>query len=345
MNLTRRTVLASAGALAAFAGVSGCSGSNNDDPDAPITIALGGSANNYIPDPDNVISQEIKKATEVNVVAGAMPEDIAASLAAGDSPDVFRVTRNQLNAFVDQGLVLDLSPYEDQLGTYVDFVGQEAADRGRVDQKLSAIARYPNDVNGLTYWIRQDWLDKLDLEIPSTVEEFAEVLTAFTQEDPDQNGKGDTFGLTGASPDQTFRPLWGSFGTPGPGTIYVDDARQVRSGYDDDGITEAISYIAGLHTSKLIDPDSYSVSASEARDRGFQGTAGVLAQAWTEVKKTQAVELSKAANPDAEWVQLDLFPQQDGSPSSIPVAADAVFFALPATLAGNDATIEKIITY
>ncbi len=44
------------------------------------------------------------------------------------------------------------------------------------------------------------WLDELGLEIPKTMDEFYEVCKAFTEEDPDGNGKNDTFGF-GA-------PLW-----------------------------------------------------------------------------------------------------------------------------------------
>ncbi|WP_022919432.1 extracellular solute-binding protein [Ruania albidiflava] len=344
MIITRRQALAAAGGAMAVTAVGACSGEGSD-PNAPVTInmALGGAANDYTPDDDNVIATTLGDAIGAQVVHQHSPEDLAASLAAGDAPDIFRVDRNQLQRFVEQGLVLDLSDYQDQLGDYVDFVGEETAGRGVIDGKLSAITRYQNNVNGVTYWIRQDWLDNLGLETPTTLEEFREVLRAFTEDDPDGNGQNDTYGLTGAAPDPLFRPLWGSFGTPGPGTIYLDESGELRSGYEDEGVADAIAYIADLQTSGYVDPDSYSLSSMEARDRGFQGGAGVMAQSWTAVKKQEAEELAVAANPDAEWVQLDLFPTADGSDGVIPVKADAVFFALPATLAGDDTKVEKII--
>ncbi|WP_121609112.1 extracellular solute-binding protein [Mesobacillus foraminis] len=43
--------------------------------------------------------------------------------------------------------------------------------------------------------IRQDWLDKLDLEKPKTISEWEEVLTAFKNEDPNGNGKKDEIPL------------------------------------------------------------------------------------------------------------------------------------------------------
>ncbi|WP_158299523.1 extracellular solute-binding protein [Paenibacillus antri] len=44
-------------------------------------------------------------------------------------------------------------------------------------------------------WIRQDWLDAAGLAPPTTIEELETALDAFTNEDPDGNGKQDTFGL------------------------------------------------------------------------------------------------------------------------------------------------------
>ncbi|WP_310551995.1 extracellular solute-binding protein [Paenibacillus glufosinatiresistens] len=44
-------------------------------------------------------------------------------------------------------------------------------------------------------WIRQDWLNRLSLPVPRTMDELERVLDAFTNRDPDGNGKKDTFGL------------------------------------------------------------------------------------------------------------------------------------------------------
>lgn len=46
-----------------------------------------------------------------------------------------------------------------------------------------------------TLWIREDWLRKLDLEAPTTLEEMEAVMDAFVNRDPDGNGLNDTIGL------------------------------------------------------------------------------------------------------------------------------------------------------
>ena len=55
---------------------------------------------------------------------------------------------------------------------------------------------------------RKDWLDKLGLEVPETLEEYEEVLTAFVEQDPDGNGKKDTAAMA----ERAFGGIFGAFG-------------------------------------------------------------------------------------------------------------------------------------
>lgn len=43
--------------------------------------------------------------------------------------------------------------------------------------------------------IREDWLDNLGLEMPTTIDEFYNVLKQFKEGDPDRNGIDDTYGM------------------------------------------------------------------------------------------------------------------------------------------------------
>ena len=44
-------------------------------------------------------------------------------------------------------------------------------------------------------WIRQDWMDKLDIAAPKSMADVLEISRRFTEEDPDGNGVDDTIGL------------------------------------------------------------------------------------------------------------------------------------------------------
>lgn len=48
-------------------------------------------------------------------------------------------------------------------------------------------------------WIRQDWLDRLGLKPPKTVDDLEAIAKAFVENDPDGNSKRDTIGLASST--------------------------------------------------------------------------------------------------------------------------------------------------
>ena len=62
-------------------------------------------------------------------------------------------------------------------------------------------------VTGKAVGYRGDWLEKVGMDIPETLDELHEVLYAFVHDDPDGNGKDDTYGY------MNYTPSWeGYFG-------------------------------------------------------------------------------------------------------------------------------------
>lgn len=65
-----------------------------------------------------------------------------------------------------------------------------------------------------TTLFRADWLEKLGMEVPETVDELHDVLYAFVHNDPDGNGKDDTYGyaLAGTHFQHYFSDIFGAYG-------------------------------------------------------------------------------------------------------------------------------------
>lgn len=83
------------------------------------------------------------------------------------------------------------------------------------DGKIYDFARSSSAKEGKTIAIRKDWLDKLNLKMPKTTEEFYDVISAFAKNDPDGNGKADTFGFNLAGPGQFAVATMFGMGTTG----------------------------------------------------------------------------------------------------------------------------------
>lgn len=75
------------------------------------------------------------------------------------------------------------------------------------DGKVYGMAISPVLTEGQVMLIRQDWLDNLGLQAPTTIEEFEQVIAAFTNDDPDGNNKNDTYGFTFSGKD-TYNTGW-----------------------------------------------------------------------------------------------------------------------------------------
>lgn len=92
-------------------------------------------------------------------------------------------------AAVDEGVLIDLAPYAEQgyLPNYeaaYNISETQAAnvrtDDGYITTFLTIYKNGPDPSNGL--WIRKDWLDKLDRDVPETYDELHDVLTLFQSE-------------------------------------------------------------------------------------------------------------------------------------------------------------------
>ena len=128
-------------------------------------------------------------------------EKMNAQIAANDLPDFMTVNATQLKQLVDYGMAYDLTDvFEEYASDFVkemmaadNFVGLSQA---TFDGKLYALPNVGGNRDGSSlWWIRKDWLDNLGLEIPTTLDELVNVMYAFAQQDPDQNGENDTYGM------------------------------------------------------------------------------------------------------------------------------------------------------
>lgn len=130
----------------------------------------------------------------------AYDQKVNVTLASGDLPDVMTVKPAQMKELAENDMIEDLTAYWDEYASdYLKEIygmqGTAALDSVTVDGKLMGIGTAEAYGDGVYLWIRQDWLDALGLEAPKTMQELLSISEAFTNQDPDQNGENDTFGL------------------------------------------------------------------------------------------------------------------------------------------------------
>ncbi|WP_409346195.1 ABC transporter substrate-binding protein [Paenibacillus sp. MBLB4367] len=192
------------------------------------------------------------------------------------------------------------------------------------DGKLYEIgALVPTDINWI-FLVRADWLKKLNLEVPKTTEELYAVAKAFTENDPDGNGKKDTFGMSlgGGFNSNIFNWI---FGVPSAGHA-LEDGKMVYPWKQREAIAE---FKKRLYQDGLIDKDFAADANGEKAKRDFvNGKLGFYTMQWADVKTT--FEAFKKNVPEGQLVPIMLprspfgqFAPALGGPGSTPGVINA----------------------
>lgn len=119
-------------------------------------------------------------------------------IASDSAPDlIWEYDRNYIAQLANQGAIQPIDSYIEKYSTtFKSYLKQhpELKPYLTVDGKMYAVTsvRGIDAIANHGIWIRQDWLDKLNLKTPTTVEELIEVARTFRDSDPDGNGKKDT---------------------------------------------------------------------------------------------------------------------------------------------------------
>ncbi|MUT67017.1 extracellular solute-binding protein [Paenibacillus sp. NEAU-GSW1] len=118
-----------------------------------------------------------------------------------DLPDAFIVNREQFRQLVKMDKLEDLTDYYTKntsqlVKKFYDATDGNALREASFDGRLYGLPNVAIEADAPTYlWVRQDWLDKLHLKPPSTIDDIEHIAKQFNEQDPDGNGKADTVGI------------------------------------------------------------------------------------------------------------------------------------------------------
>lgn len=247
-------------------------------------------------DADNALKTAIEKANNVKLEFEIPPlsnykERLQIALASGTFPDIITMTSNTDETYLsplNNGILIPLNKYLDNAPnikkyTY-DFSWASVKKNGT--DEIYGIPR-TTIMRQDGFVIRQDWLDKLGITINPlegiTLDQFEDILKKFTFNDPDNNGKQDTygFGFT-ANADGSFGPfVTAPFGILGWQKSNGGKYAYMNKMYDqqDGSYKKALEYCARLYKAGVIDPSTPLMKSSANLDQKFeQGVIGMKPQ-------------------------------------------------------------------
>jgi putative aldouronate transport system substrate-binding protein len=296
-------------------------------------------------------------------------------IASGDLPDTFAFTTGGKTAqeLYDSGLTRTIPKemLEKYAPQYMKMLSENPPGpimnlkEGTDNEYLQLIGQYAH-VDGLVWGptFRLDWLEKLGIEPPGeikqvgpsggrekiyytdgayTIEEVEEILKAFTFDDPDGNGKDDTYGISPWNSNTNWAvTLLGSFGIAlSPNYNLMEDGKLVTSEISQN-YKAFLKQMAKWYEMGLVDPEFTTLDDKKSWEKYKQGKIGYyVAQpsymAMDDWAKGRAPQ-NLVENPDSNAKILAALPEigkggQQGEGAYIPVGnlADAFYVSKDVT--------------
>ncbi|HZG75439.1 MAG TPA: extracellular solute-binding protein, partial [Paenibacillus sp.] len=254
------------------------------------------------------INVKVESAWEVDPSTYA--EKVALSISSGDIPDVMLVDRKTFKQMLDAGVLEDLTDaFNDALAPsirdFYDSYGGRLLSQTTIDGKIMGIPGTQLGGGHNMLWIRQDWLDRLGLEPPKTLDDVIAVAKAFMEKDPGGNGPGQTVGLVASSTVagiynsmlglDTIFTLYGAY----PKQWIRDASGNVVYGSTTPEMKEALRKLSEMYQSGIIDKEFALRKADDANALLASGKAGLMFGAWWAPYWPLSDTIKN--NPKADW--------------------------------------------
>ena len=248
--------------------------------DEKISMTAFIAASSFVDDyQDNDFTRYIEEKTNIHLELEIAPAAEALQkrnllMASGDYPEIFITgfSKSEQQFYGSQGVFLPLNDLIDRYGVNVPKVFTDyplvKPNLAMADGTIYALPDI-NDCFHCAYaqkmWIYRPWLEKLGLEMPSTTEEFKEVLIAFRDRDPNGNGIADEIPLSGAI-SGWFAGVDGflmnafvySHGNLAGGEMrmFIEDG-QITAAFAEPGWREGLRYMNDLYSEGLLSGDAF----------------------------------------------------------------------------------------
>ncbi len=234
----------------------------------------------------NDFTQWYEELTNVHIEWDITPraqaiEKLNLMLASGDYPDVimkFNIQPSQLMVYGDQGIFLPLNEMIEEHGYFSKQLLEEkplikdaiTSTNGNI-YSLPMYSECFHCSNRMKMWINEPWLNNLNLDMPTTTEEFYQVLKAFKENDPNGNGLNDEIPLVASNTAgndlsiQSF--LMNAF-------VYYDPVLNkgmlinngiLEPAYTKDEFKQGLQYLNRLYNEGLLGPETFTQDRDQLR--------------------------------------------------------------------------------
>ena len=239
------------------------------------------------------------------------PTRFALLLSSGERMDMMYLSPLLYQQYALQGGFRDISGEYQAYPNLMQYIGEEGFERIKVNGGIYGVPRLNLEGKYNTY-LRADWLDNLGMSVPVTLDDFHEVMRAFTTKDPDGNGQNDTYAYTG----RNLTPFFGAFGVMGtysndggseqfPSYYTLKDGKVSANAISEE-YKQALMFVKDAYDEGLIDPEAFIIASEQISQKYVNNRVGSYTAWWSAVSSNlyRNYEM-ETLNPDANIIALD----------------------------------------
>jgi len=242
--------------------------------DQPLTLDIHFQTKNYVYDSQWPVEKEAARLTNLHLNNLASMANIKTQqtfilmLAAHDLPPIIggESIRDNVNRYGPEGAFIPLNELIEKYAPHIKAYFEQHPDIKNAisssNGNLYYIPYIPDGDLGRGYFIRYDWLKKLNLNVPQNIDQLYKVLVAFRNQDPNGNGKKDEIPIFMRNWEELIRMVtfWGgrSTGSKKYHDFYVSDEGKLQYGYVQPAYKTGIRHLAKWYKEGLIDPEVFT---------------------------------------------------------------------------------------
>ncbi|MDQ1912645.1 extracellular solute-binding protein [Paenibacillus sp. GD4] len=312
----------------------------------PFYLSIGASLAGELPPKNNAVEQVIEAYTNTSlqiqwIPLSAYDEKVKLMIASGELPKLIKLAYSPTYiATLKAGQFWELGPFLKDY-PHLSAVDKRYYENISVGGKIYGIPVFRNLGRAVIQY-RKDWLERLGLKVPVTLDDWYGVVRALTLEDPDGNGKNDTYGmvlekrynqdvssiLTRISVSQGGPNKWkaenGRFTPEFMTEPFLETMKMFRRLYQENLINSDFAVVDTIETSRIYDSGRAGIQISGGNVQTWQDKL-------VKIVPNATVDVAPLAGPNG--IRLP------GEPGN------AGFLAIPKDTVKTEAEVRKILHF
>lgn len=253
-----------------------------------VTLVVDGTFNagidayqdKFIEQWDAAVSEKLGHPIHMNIIQpdhSSYSDAVGRLFASGDYPDVILLNAGQYAEYAQTGFLWDMTEAYDNAEFQARMALPEVNQNVRIDGKQYGFATELG--GGCITYVKQAWLDAVGMKAEDITDwdSYYAMLKAFTEQDPDGNGKNDTYGVAaagfigGEAPYTNYLPQFWQKAYP---SFTYDENGVWYDGFNTQETKDALLRLQKAYEDGVIDPESLTMSTKDVREKWWSANQG-----------------------------------------------------------------------